>query len=100
MHATLGESGGGNRVSTLSPIETDGPVTVVVARFEDLVARGLRGYLDDDPEIDVLADRVAHEHLDEALLAHEPRVAVVNFGSLASPAELHGIARRHPTTRM
>jgi DNA-binding NarL/FixJ family response regulator len=76
------------------------PVTVVVARFEDLVARGLRCFLEEDPSLALVARDIEHDRLPVVLSAHRPRVALVNFGSLDSALELQRLAAGFPETRL
>ena len=87
--------------SRLSPaVSSREPVTVVIARFEDLVARGLRAFVEDDPNLAVVADDVEHDRLAAVLAAHRPRVAILNFGSLDSALELQRLAAGFPDTRI
>src|SRR4051812_28798835 len=65
-------------------MDTRTPVTVAIARFEDLVAYGLRALIAEDPALEVVAEDVPHGQLPRAFTAHEPQVAIVNFGSLSS----------------
>lgn len=76
------------------------PITVVIARFEDLVARGLRAFVDDDDHLDVVAHDVTPERLDDVLEDLRPAVAVINFGALSSASDVHRFAARHPETRL
>lgn len=76
------------------------PVSVVIARFEDLVARGLEVLISDDPHLEVAAVDVPHAGIDEVVASLHPDVAIVNFGSLRSPAEVRDLHRRHPETRL
>jgi DNA-binding NarL/FixJ family response regulator len=76
------------------------PVRVAVARFEDIVARGLRALIDEDESLSLVADRVPHEQLTSALSAYEPGVAILNFGSLSSSSELRDLHRMFPGTRL
>jgi DNA-binding NarL/FixJ family response regulator len=75
-------------------------VTVAIARFEDLVARGLRGFVEDDPNLEIVADDVLPSRMPSLIAATGPRVAILNFGSLHSPVELHALSTRHPDTRL
>ena len=75
-------------------------VGVVVARFEDLIDRGLRALLAEDEHVDVLAAGIAHERLADAIAACEPQVAVLNYGSLRSPLEVRELVARHPGTHL
>jgi DNA-binding NarL/FixJ family response regulator len=89
-----------HRGSTLSPVSAGDPVTVVVARFEDLVARGLQAFLEEDPSLALVARDVEHDRLPVVLSAHRPRVALVDFGSLDSALELQRLAAGFPDTRL
>jgi DNA-binding NarL/FixJ family response regulator len=76
------------------------PITLVLARFEDLIARGLRALVGEDPHMEVVASDVPHDRLKDVLGEHGPRVALVNFGSLRSPVELQTLSSVHPETRL
>lgn len=75
------------------------PITVVLARFEDLVGRGLRAFIEDDGALNLSAHDVAFEDLDRALLDIRPSVALLNFGSLRTAADVHRLSAAHPATR-
>jgi len=77
-----------------------GPVTILVSRFEDLVAYGLRALVGEDPNLSVVAFDVPAEELSAAIDEHRPTVAILNFGTLRSPAEVHELHERHPDTRL
>jgi DNA-binding NarL/FixJ family response regulator len=76
------------------------PVTVLLARFEDLIGRGLRSVLDEDEALVLVSGDVDPELLDARLAEVEPDVAILNFGSLGSPAELQRLHAAHPGTRL
>jgi two-component system, NarL family, nitrate/nitrite response regulator NarL len=85
------------------PADTEGvrdPVKLVIGRFEDLIARGLRSLLAEDPNIEVVATDVEVEKLDALLTEHEPTVALINFGSLRTPVEVNRLRLAHPETRL
>lgn len=75
-------------------------ITIVVGRFEDLIARGLRSLLAEDPHVRLVAADVELDALDAALTAHEPQVAILNFGSLRTPVEVNQLHTAHPGTRL
>ena len=75
-------------------------ITVVIGRFEDLAARGLRSLLAEQANIKVVAADVELDAFDAALTEHEPQVAIVNFGSLRTPVEVNRLHTAHPTTRL
>src|SRR5438067_12992227 len=81
-------------------IVTRAAVRVAVAQFEDIVARGLRALIVEDESLELVADGVEHERLGGMLAAEKPDVAIVNFGSLQSAAELRKLHRRFPGTRL
>lgn len=76
------------------------PVTVLLARFEDLVGAGLRSLIAEDPSLRLVAADVPLAELPAAIAAHEPRVAIVNFGTLRAPAEIRRLNAEHPATRL
>jgi DNA-binding NarL/FixJ family response regulator len=76
------------------------PVSVVLARFEDLVDRGLRALIEEDEHLDLVAAGVAHERLPAAVAAHRPQVAVLNYGSLRTPLEVRELVGAHPATHL
>lgn len=76
------------------------PIRVVLAQFEDIVARGLRAVIDEDENLELVESGVEHDQLSDALGEHRPSVAILNFGSLASAAELRELHRRFPGTRL
>jgi DNA-binding NarL/FixJ family response regulator len=76
------------------------PVTVVLARFEDLVGRGLRALVDEDESLELLAADVPHERLAVVVAAQAPQVALLNFGSLQTPLEVRELASTHSSTRL
>jgi two-component system, NarL family, nitrate/nitrite response regulator NarL len=76
------------------------PVKLVIGRFEDLIARGLRSLLAEDPNIEVVATDVEIEQLEALLTDHEPTVALINFGSLRTPVEVNRLRVAHPETRL
>ncbi len=75
-------------------------ITVVLGRFDDLLARGLRGLIEDDPSLALVADDVLPTRLAQALRAHRPRVAILDAGSLYSPVEVRELTVRHPATQL
>ncbi len=76
------------------------PIRVVLANFEDIIARGLRSLIEEDPNLTLVADRLPHAELARALSAYQPDVAILNFGSLSSAAELRDLHRECPPIRL
>jgi two-component system response regulator DesR len=76
------------------------PITIALARFEDIVARGLQALIDEDENLRLVAAGVPHDELDLMLTLHRPQVAILNFGSLVSATELRELHREYPATRL
>jgi DNA-binding NarL/FixJ family response regulator len=76
------------------------PVTVVVTRFEDLVAIGLLSLVNADPNLRLLADRIDPREVEQAIEHHQPAVAVLNFGTLTSSAQVFELHQGFPATRL
>jgi len=85
---------------SLVAMQQSGPITVAVGQFEDLIARGLRGLIEDDPRLELVDADVPHGRLAVLLQAHRPRVAILNFGAMRSPAEVRDLAAQHPGTSL
>ena len=81
-------------------MESPAAVSVVTARFEDLVGRGLRTLLAEDENIEIVAGDVPYEQIPAALAEHAPRVVILNFGSLGSPADVSSMHNDFPATRL
>jgi DNA-binding NarL/FixJ family response regulator len=75
-------------------------IRVALADFEDIIARGLRSLIEEDPNLNLVADRLPHSGLASALSVHQPDVAILNFGSLSSAAELRDLHRECPAIRL
>jgi DNA-binding NarL/FixJ family response regulator len=76
------------------------PITLAVAQFEDIVSRGLLSLIDDDPNLRVVAADIDPGRLSFTLCDRHPDVAILNFGSLASPGELRDLHAGAPGTRL
>jgi len=81
-------------------MDSRNPVSVVIARFEDLVGHGLRALISDDPFLQIVAEDIPHGQLARTLDSTGAQVAIVNFGSLRSPAEVRDMHASHPGTRL
>src|SRR5690348_8836911 len=75
-------------------------VTVVAAEFEDLVKVGLRQLISAEDALELVASDVPLSDLSEVIEDRSPDVAVLNFGSLPSPATVHELHERHAETRI
>jgi DNA-binding NarL/FixJ family response regulator len=81
-------------------VSTRHRITVVVARFEDILGLGLRVLIDEDESLELVAADVPHESLHRELERHRPKVAILNFGSLTSAVELRELHVEFPDTRL
>src|SRR5579875_1842948 len=75
-------------------------VTIVLARFEDIVERGLTALIDDDENLRLLASGIGYEALTDTLEQLKPDVAILNFGSLGSTLELRDLHNSFPNVRL
>jgi DNA-binding NarL/FixJ family response regulator len=76
------------------------PISVVTSRFEDLVSFGLRALIDEDEHLEIVETDVPHDRLGAVIGRRRPRVAILNFGSLRTPIEVHDLHAAHPETRL
>jgi DNA-binding NarL/FixJ family response regulator len=76
------------------------PVTIVSARFEDLVAIGLHQLISEDTNLQVVMDSVELEELEDVLAEHKPNVVLLNFGSLPNAAWVYQLHQSSPDTRI
>ncbi|MEP6954912.1 MAG: response regulator transcription factor [Solirubrobacteraceae bacterium] len=76
------------------------PITVAIARFEDLVALGLRTLLADDPSVSVVAHDIVHDRIGVVVRAHRPAVLILDVALLRDLAEVRDLRVRHPQTRL
>ena len=76
------------------------PVTIVSARFEDLVSIGLASLIAEDPNVELVASDVDLDRLEGVLDEHGPSVVLLNFGSLPNPAMIYQLHQSHPETRV
>ncbi len=81
-------------------METHCPVTVLLARFEDLVDAGLRSLIGDDPSLRIVAAGVSADRLDAAIAEHAPRVVILNLAALLTSADIRRLHGSHPTTHL
>jgi DNA-binding NarL/FixJ family response regulator len=75
-------------------------VSVIVTKFEDLVALGLNQLIAADPNLDLVEDRVAPQAVESSIGRLGPAVAVLNFGSLTSSAQVFQLHQAFPETRL
>src|SRR5438477_8669610 len=93
----------GNSTSPASPrtiTRVRHPVTVVSARFEDLVSIGLRKLIAEDPNLRLLASDVDLDRLEDVIDEHAPAVVLLNYGSLPNPAYVYQLHQGAPETHI
>jgi DNA-binding NarL/FixJ family response regulator len=76
------------------------PSTVVLSRFDDLLAAGLRELIKSDPSLRIVADNVEQARISVVLRAHHPDVAILDVGALVKLAEVRELSTGHPDTRL
>jgi len=76
------------------------PITVAIARFEDLLALGLRTLLAGDSSVFVVAQDIAHERVPVLLRAHRPQVLILDVGALDDLGEVRELSVQFPDTRL
>jgi NarL family two-component system response regulator LiaR len=74
--------------------------TVLGAKFEDLVAIGLRVLISEDPNLELLADAVTIDGVEQAIERYQPDVVLLNYGTLGSPGRVLQLHRSYPETRI
>jgi DNA-binding NarL/FixJ family response regulator len=72
----------------------------MLARFDDLFARGLRELIESDPNLLIVAAEVEHTRIPVVLRAHRPDVAILDMGALAKLAEVRELSAGHSGTRL
>lgn len=75
-------------------------IPVAIGQFDDLPARGLRGMVEDDPQLTLSAAGVTPLQLPIVLSALRPRVAILDAERLRSPAEVRTLTAAHPDTHL
>jgi DNA-binding NarL/FixJ family response regulator len=76
------------------------PITVVLARFDDLFAGGLRELIEREESLALLVADVEHRRIPVVLRAHRPDVAILDVGALGKPAEVRDLSGAYPATRL
>ena len=76
------------------------PITILLARFEDLIAAGLRSLIGADHNMRIVATDVAADRLDSMISEHEPLVAILNLAALTTPSDIRRLHAAHPGTQL
>jgi DNA-binding NarL/FixJ family response regulator len=75
-------------------------VKVLAAKFEDLVAVGLKQLISEDPNLELVMTDVPVSEVEGEIERYEPSVVLVNFGTLKSPAQVFQLHQAYPDTRI
>src|SRR5262249_17732043 len=75
-------------------------VTVLVARFDDLVMRGLRALVDEDPNMRLVGVGAGRDELRKLLPSRRRNVALVDVPLPATPAEVRDLTQQFGTTHL
>jgi DNA-binding NarL/FixJ family response regulator len=76
------------------------PITIVSARFEDLVSIGLQKLISEDTNLLLVENDVELEDLEDVLDRERPSVVLLNFGSLPNAAWVYQLHQSNPDTRI
>jgi DNA-binding NarL/FixJ family response regulator len=81
-------------------MHTQSPITVAIARFDDLLGLGLQTALEADPSVSIVARDVAPARIANMLCVHRPRVLILDIGALRAYGEVREITTEYPETRL
>jgi DNA-binding NarL/FixJ family response regulator len=76
------------------------PITIVSARFEDLVSIGLQQLINEDTNLQLLHCDCELEDLEDVVERERPSVVLLNFGSLPNAAWIYQLHQSHPESRV
>src|SRR5690242_4436599 len=99
----LGEKGDmtGEGNSPVSPsTRMRRPITIVSARFEDLVSIGLQQLIGEDTNLQLLHSDCELEGLEDVVEREQPSVVLLNFGSLPNAAWIYQLHSSRPESRI
>jgi DNA-binding NarL/FixJ family response regulator len=76
------------------------PITIVSARFEDLVSIGLQQLINEDSNLQLLHSDCELEDLEDVVEREQPAVVLLNFGSLPNAAWIYQLHQSRPESRI
>jgi len=82
------------------PASSPTPITVALARFDDLLGRGLRALIAGDPDLAIVAEDIEQARISTVLRAHKPAVAVLDADGFVKLAAIGELSVAHPSTRL
>ena len=74
--------------------------SLISAKFEDLVAVGLKVLISEDPNLQLVATDIPMDDVAAAIERHQPAVVLLNFGTLRTPAEVYQLHQSYPRARI
>ena len=83
-----------------APASSSTPITLALARFDDLLGRGLRALIAGDPGLAIVAEDVEQARVSVVLRAHRPAVAVLDADGFVKLSTVRELSVAHPTTRL
>lgn len=81
-------------------MDANTPITVAIARFEDLLALGLTALLANDPSVAVVAADIEYDRFAPVLRMHRPRVLLLDVDALDDLGVVRELSLAHPDTRL
>ena len=81
-------------------MDAHAPITVAIARFEDLLGLGLRAVLADDPSMTVVAQDFEYDRIAVVLQAHRPDVLILDVDQVVDLALVRELSSEHPETHL
>ena len=75
-------------------------VSVVIGEFEDIVLRGLQALIEADENLRLAGLGGATDRLPAVLRSARPRVALLNYGSVATAGTVRELSSRFPETAL
>src|SRR3954463_16233918 len=76
------------------------PITIVSARFEDLVSIGLQQLISEDTNLQLVHSDCELEDLEDVVERECPSVVLLNFGSLPNAAWIYQLHQSHAESRI
>jgi DNA-binding NarL/FixJ family response regulator len=76
------------------------PIKVIAAKFEDLVAVGLKQLISEDPNLELIREGIQIGAVEAAIEELSPQVVLLNFGTLRSSAQVFQLHQAHPEARL
>ena len=76
------------------------PITVAIARLDDLIALGLRFLLKDHASVSIVVEDIAYDRLSLVLRTRRPAVLILDVGKLDHLSRVRDLRLAHPQTRL